>query len=135
SGGEVNDFGLGARRDVEAAVGFLERERPGRKIVVVGESLGAAAALFAARRCRGRVGGYLLAAPYGDLETAVWNRCDNRLFPPFREIAYAGLRLWAPAFLPAGVQEIRPADFLIELPEWMPVTLFASEADRSARID
>jgi alpha-beta hydrolase superfamily lysophospholipase len=134
SAGELNDFGLGAGRDVEAAVRFLERERPGRKVVIVGESLGAAAALFAARDCRGRVHGYLLAAPYGDLETAVWNRCDSRLVPPFRELAYAGLRLWAPVFLRAGVEEIRPCDSLRDLPEWVPVTIFASEADRSARI-
>lgn len=135
SDGRTNDFGYSARRDVIAAVHFLERECPGRPIVIVGESLGAAAALFAARDCAGVVKGYVLAAPYGRLDTAVWNRCDRHLFPPFSQAAYAGLRLWAPAFLPVSTANIAPAEHLLEIPEATPVTVFAAEDDRYARID
>ena len=135
SAGETNDFGYSARRDVVAAVRALERECPGRPIVIVGESLGAAAALFAARDCAGLVKGYVLAAPYGRLDSAVWNRCDTHLFPPLSQAAYAGLKLWAPAFLPVSGTEISPADHLRDIPETTPVTIFASEDDRYARID
>ena len=132
--GQINDFGYNARREVVAAVRFLEGECPGRPIVIVGESLGAAAALFSAGECAGRVQGYLLAAPYGRLDTAVWNRCDCHLFPPLSQMAYVGLRLWAPVFLPVSTHEIAPAEHLREIPESTPVTIFASEDDRYARI-
>ena len=134
SEGTVNDFGWSARRDVLTAIRYLERERPGRPLVIVGESLGAAAAVFSAKECAGHVQGYLLAAPYGDLKTAVWNRCDARLFPPLSQAAYAGLLLWAPAFLPTRPDSIRPIDHLEEIPADVTVTLFASERDRYARI-
>lgn len=135
SAGEVNDFGYSAGRDVAAAVDFLELALPGRPVVVVGESLGAAAALFSAKECAGRVHGYLLAAPYVDLRTAVWNRCDHHLIPPFGPAAWAGLMMWAPAFLPVSVGRIRPADHLHEIPGNVPVTIFAGEDDRYTRID
>jgi pimeloyl-ACP methyl ester carboxylesterase len=135
SAGDVNDFGYSAHRDVVAAIGFLERELPGRKIVIVGESLGASAALFAGKDCAGRVQGYLFAAPYGDLKTAVWNRCDSRLFPPLSQAAYAGLLLWAPAFLPVSPSVIRPGDHFADIPEATPVVVFASEDDRYARME
>lgn len=134
SSGDVNDFGYSAGRDVVAAVAFLERELPGCPIVIVGESLGASAAMFAAKACAGRVRGYLFAAPYDALPTAVWNRCDSRLFPPLSTAAYAGLCLWAPVFLPVGPGDIRPADHLSEIPDSVPVTIFASDEDRYARI-
>ena len=40
STGEFNDMGYGARHDVVAAVEFLERQRPGKPIVVHGLSMG-----------------------------------------------------------------------------------------------
>lgn len=135
SQGGTNDFGYSAREDVKAAVAYLEQERPGRPIVLVGESLGAAAALFAAKDCAGRVKGYLLAAPYDGLDTAVWNRCDRYLFPPLTEGAYAGLLLWSPAFLPLSLTKIRPAEHLQDIPQTVPVTFFATDDDRYARIE
>lgn len=134
SAGDVNDFGYSARQDVLAAVAFVERERPGRPILIVGESLGAAAALFAAADCAGRVKGYLFAAPYDRLDTAIWNRCDVYLVPPFTQAAYAGLLLWGPVFLPTGIGSISPADHLRDIPESVPILFFASEDDRYARI-
>ena len=49
SSGDSNDIGYSARHDVVAAVEFLERKHPGRPIVVMGVSLGSAAAIFAAQ--------------------------------------------------------------------------------------
>ena len=134
STGDVNDFGYSARQDVLAAVTFIERERPCRPIIIVGESLGAAAALFAAADCAGRVKGYLFAAPYDRLDTAIWNRCEAYLVPPFTQAAYAGLLLWGPVFLPAGIGSCSPADHLRDIPEAVPIAFFASEDDRYARI-
>src|SRR5262249_49183846 len=74
STGAVNDFGFSARRDVVAAVAFLEKERPGRPILLNGTSMGAAAAIFAAAELGERVGGYVLESPYRDLHQAVRNR-------------------------------------------------------------
>ena len=48
STGEINDIGWSARHDVTAAVASLQRECPQQSIFIVGRSLGAAAAIFAA---------------------------------------------------------------------------------------
>ena len=61
-----------------AAVEFLERHRPGKPIVVLGASLGAAAAVFASGELAHRVQGYILESPYKDLKTAVRNRSVRR---------------------------------------------------------
>src|SRR5581483_2058454 len=76
STGAVNDFGYSARRDVVAAVRWLEEHQPGRPRLVWGFSLGAAAATFAAAELGERVQGYLLECPYRDLFTAVRNRTE-----------------------------------------------------------
>src|SRR5262249_51910158 len=91
STGERNDIGYSARHDVLAAVEFLERQQPGTPILVHGMSLGAAAALFAARELGGRTSGYILESPYQDLKTAVRNRTENTLPPALDWIAYQGL--------------------------------------------
>ena len=62
-----------------AAVEFLEKRRPGRPLIVSGNSMGSAAAVFAAKELGHRVQGYILESPYQDLKVAVWNRLDNSL--------------------------------------------------------
>ena len=81
STGEFDDVGFGARNDVIAGVDFLEARRPGRPVIVDGNSMGAAAAVFAARELGHRVRGYILESPYQDLRTAVWNRVEVALPP------------------------------------------------------
>jgi alpha-beta hydrolase superfamily lysophospholipase len=81
STGEFDDVGFGARHDVIAGVEFLEARRPGRPVIVDGNSMGAAAAVFAARELGQRIRGYILESPYQDLRVAVWNRA-RRLFRP-----------------------------------------------------
>ncbi len=132
STGNYHDIGFSARRDVEAAVGFLEGRRPGRPVIVMGNSMGSAAAIFAAGELGNRVHGYVLESPYQDLKVAVWNRTDAYLPPPLREVAYAGLRIVGPLFLP-HLEQIAPIKAIGRIPPDVPVLILAGSADRLAR--
>jgi pimeloyl-ACP methyl ester carboxylesterase len=132
STGEYDDIGYGARHDVVAAVEFLEARRPGRPVIVDGNSMGAAAAVFAASALGRRVRGYILESPYQDLEVAVWNRVEQALPPGLCHVAYAGLRLVASVFLP-HFAEISPFQAITGIPEDVPVLILAGAADRLAR--
>ena len=65
STGKYHDIGFGARQDVWAAVEFLEAHRTGRPIIIIGTSMGSAAAVFAAGALGHQVAGYILKAPTG----------------------------------------------------------------------
>ena len=132
SSGDYDDIGFGARHDVIAAVEFLEAHRPGRPVIVYGNSMGAAAAVFAARELGHRVRGYILESPYQDLKVAVWNRTEMTLPPVISLAAYGGLRLVAPSFLP-HLDEISPLLAIAGIPDDVPVLILAGEADRKAR--
>lgn len=132
SSGEVHDVGLSARLDVVAAVEFLERRRPGRPVLVLGTSMGAAAAIFASGELGGRVRRYILESPYQDLKTAVWNRTDAYLPSPLHQIAYAGLRLAGLALLPQ-LDDISPLKAIDGVPPDVPVLILAGDADPFAR--
>jgi alpha-beta hydrolase superfamily lysophospholipase len=133
STGDYNDIGWGARADVRAAVEFLEKRRPGRPVIVSGNSLGSAAAVFAALELGHRVQGYILESPYQDLKVAVWNRTDVNLPPVLSHAAYAGLRVVAPLFLP-HLEQISPLKAIRGIPEDVPVLILAGAADRLARL-
>lgn len=135
STGEVNDIGWSARHDVVAAVGFLRREFPNRPVFILGRSMGAATAIFAAEELKTEVAGYFLEQPYKDLPSAVWNRLQNRLPPVLDWVAYRGMRLWAPAFLPVGPDQISPYDRIAAIPPSVPVVIITGSADRHARLD
>jgi alpha-beta hydrolase superfamily lysophospholipase len=132
STGDYHDVGFGARRDVWAAVEFLEACRPGRPIIVMGTSMGAAAAVFAAGELGRRVRGYVLESPYRDLKTAAWNRTEVYLPPLLSHVAYVGLRLVGPLFLP-HLNEISPLKAIGGIPEDVPVLILAGDADQLAR--
>jgi tetratricopeptide (TPR) repeat protein/alpha-beta hydrolase superfamily lysophospholipase len=134
STGDIEDAGYSARRDVCAAVEFLERRRPGRPVIVDGNSLGSAAAIFAASELGHRVAAYILECPYQDLKTAVWNRIDYWLPPGLSHVAYGGLTLVSPIFLPQ-IDEICPARAIGGVPSDVPVLILAGAADRMARPD
>ncbi len=133
STGEYHDIGWSARRDVWAAVEFLEQRRPGRPVIVGGISMGSAAAVFAAKELGGRVQGYILESPYQDLKVAVWNRVDIALPPVLSHVAYAGLRTVGPLFLP-NLEQISPLEAASGIPEDVPVLILAGDADRHARL-
>ncbi|MCH8924495.1 MAG: alpha/beta fold hydrolase [Planctomycetes bacterium] len=135
STGELNDFGWSARHDVIAAVDFLEQEFPDQPIFVVGRSLGAAAAIFAAESLGSRVRGYFLEQPYKDLDTALWNRLQIRLPPVLDWTAYQGMRLWAPCFLPVDADEISPFRHAAAIPQDARVVVLAGADDQRVRLD
>ncbi len=132
STGDFDDIGFGARHDVVAGVHFLESRRPGRPVIVNGSSMGAAAAIFAARELGGRVRGYILESPYRDLRTAVWNRVENALPIGLSHAAYLGLNLVAPVFLP-HLDEISPLKAIAGIPADVPVLILAGGGDHLAR--
>jgi alpha-beta hydrolase superfamily lysophospholipase len=133
STGNYHDIGWGARQDVWAAVDYMEKRRPGCPIIVSGNSMGSAAAIFAASELGHRVGGYILESPYQDLKVAVWNRTDNALPPLLSHVAYAGLRTVAPVFLP-HLDRISPLAAVSGIPGDVPVLILAGDADRLARV-
>lgn len=134
STGELNDIGWSARRDVIAAVEFLQRTFPEQPVFIVGRSLGAAAAIFAAQDLTSKVAGYVLEQPYRDLQSAVWNRLQNRLPPVFDWAAYLGLRLWSPVFLPTDPKRISPITHISKIPASVPVLILTGSADQHARL-
>jgi len=132
STGDYHDVGYSARQDVQAAVGFLEGRRAGRPVIVMGNSMGSAAAIFAAGELGNRVHGYVLESPYQDLKVAVWNRTHAYLPPVLREVAYSGLRIVGPIFLP-HLEQISPLKAIADIPRDVPVLVLAGGADRLAR--
>jgi alpha-beta hydrolase superfamily lysophospholipase len=131
SSGEVNDFGYCARRDVVAAVEFLENERPGRRIIINGTSLGAAAAIFASADLGERVSGYVLESPYRDLHRAVRNRTAVYLPPVLDSIAYTGVALVGPLILP-DADRISPINHVGDIPSSVPVLFLSGTRDNRA---
>lgn len=129
SQGERLDFGIRTRADLIAAVEAAEERAQGAPIVVIGQSLGAAAALFAAGELGPRVAGYILEAPYLTLEKACRDRLAQHLLPLLDELAYRGLALWAPLFLPEPIDSIRPLDACAELAPSAQVLFIAGSAD------
>ena len=119
STGEVNDFGFSARHDVAAAVDWIEKNRPGRRIIVFGQSLGAAAAIFAAKELGTRVSGYILESPFQDVRTAVWRRLQMRLPPVLDGIAYTGMSIVSPWVIP-DLNRISPLAAIDTIPASTP---------------
>jgi pimeloyl-ACP methyl ester carboxylesterase len=134
SSGEGLDFGWSAKNDVLAAVEFAEQAQPGAPLVVIGQSLGAAAAIFAAPELGWRVAGYVLEAPYRDLDKACRDRLDRDLPAPLAALAFQGLSLWAPHFLAVDPDQIRPVDHVARFPAELPVLFVAGAADVEAPV-
>jgi len=135
SDGDMNDIGFHASRDVVAAVDRMRALRPRAPIVVYGESMGAAAALFAARTLRNHVAGYVLVAPYADLDTAVHRRVVRYLPAALAWLAHRGLRAVSPFVFP-DLARIRPVDAARQIPASTPVLiLVGTDDDRAPRSD
>jgi alpha-beta hydrolase superfamily lysophospholipase len=132
STGAVNDIGYSARRDVMAAIDYLERRRAGRPILIHGTSLGAAAAIYAAGTLGTRVFGYILESPFTDLRTAIRNRTENYLPFPLDRIGYAGMALTGPFVLP-DLDRMAPLTAIGAIPTSVRVVLLAGGRDRESR--
>ncbi len=132
STGDYNDVGYSSRKDVLAAVGWLEKNHPGQPIVIYGQSMGAAAATFACAELGDRVHGYILESPYRDLRTAVWNRFHTFLVPGVDYLAYVGVLTVSPLVLP-DLDRIAPVDAVVGMPPSARVLILAGSKDRRAR--
>lgn len=108
----LNDFGVSASRDVVAARKALAQLAPGRPVVVLGRSLGAASAIFASAELGDSVTGYLLESPFTTLDKACWNRLSHRLPPVLDGVAFAGLELTSRIWLPARIAPIEAVGHL-----------------------
>jgi alpha-beta hydrolase superfamily lysophospholipase len=133
STGNKNDFGYSARHDVIAAVDELKERNPKRRIIVLGQSLGAAAALFAADELGKRVDGYILECPYQNLDTAVRNRTRAYLPWGLDWLAYAGLNVVAPVML-SDKPKIDPAAAAERVPSGISVLILAGGCDDRATV-
>lgn len=80
SGQVARSFGLNESRDAEAALAFLRHGAPGRRVGLIGTSLGGAAALLGERGPL-PVQAMVLQAVYPDLRHAIFNRISQRLGP------------------------------------------------------
>jgi alpha-beta hydrolase superfamily lysophospholipase len=132
SGGEGNDIGYSARHDVVAAVDYVEQRRPGRPIYIDGTSMGAAAAIYAGGELQTRVAGYILECPFRDIRSAVRNRTRAFLPFPLGDIAYLGLDVVGPVFLPE-INRMSPVDRIAEIPQSVPLLIMAGGRDNRAR--
>lgn len=130
STGNYNDVGYASRHDVDAAVAWIEKNHPGKTIVIYGQSMGAASAVFAAGLLGGRVRGYILESPYKDLRTAVWNRTAASI-PVLGLFAYTGLVAVSPIILP-HLDKMSPCDAAAEIPRNVPVLIVAGSRDNHA---
>jgi pimeloyl-ACP methyl ester carboxylesterase len=110
----------------------LEQRRPGKPIIVRGLSLGAAAAVFAAKDLGTRVSGYILECPYQDLDTAVRNRTELWLPPVLDRIGYVGLRIASLIVLP-DLEQVSLLQRMGDIPESVPILILAGSADQYAR--
>jgi pimeloyl-ACP methyl ester carboxylesterase len=128
STGGYNDFGFSGGPDVVAAVDWLRERLPGRKLVVWGTSMGAAAALFGAETLGDKVAGYVLECPYQNLRVATRNRTRFCLPPVVEACAYHTLDCIAPIVLPK-LDQISPEDAAAKVPPGIPVLLLAGERD------
>ncbi len=131
STGTFNDIGWSAQKDVLAARAWLKKIDPERPVVVWGQSLGSAAAVFAAKDLDSTVAGYILECPYQNLAMAVRSRTRRALPPPLDSVAYLGLWAVAPVFL-GDLSRYSPLQAVPNIPEPVPVLILTGSADSRA---
>ncbi len=70
SSGKVCTFGVREPADVEAAIQWVCTNRPGDKIVLMGNSMGAVACAFAAESTKAKIEALVLDSPYSKIDEA-----------------------------------------------------------------
>jgi len=131
STGDLDDFGYGGRLDVLAAIEFLKKQAPGRPILLVGMSAGAAAVCFAAGEPGIEVAGVVMEQPYLDMPTAVKRRTDLFLPSVLSYVAYTGLLVMGKVVLP-HYDEISPFNAVMRIPVRVPIWILAGMKDNRA---
>lgn len=131
STGDLDDFGYGGRLDVIAAIEFLKKQAPGRPILLVGVSAGAAAVCFAAGEPDIEIAGVVMEQPYLDMHTAVKHRTDLFLPSALSYVAYTGLLMMGKVVLP-HYDEISPFNAVMRIPVKVPIWILAGMKDTRA---
>lgn len=132
STGSRNDLGYTARLDVLTVQQWVQNNCGDRRYFVLGQSMGAAAAIFAAAEVKMPAAGYIFESPYERLTTAVRNRTRMVLPAIIEPIGYYGLRITAPLLI-GEVERIAPVEAARAL-AGMPVLILAGGADRNATV-
>jgi len=124
SGGEAITIGHRERLDLQAAVDWVRKRTPGRRIAVIGRSLGGAAAVLGSPL---GIDALVLEAVYPTIESAVANRLAQRLGPLGPPLAPLLLLQLEPR-LGVALSDLRPID---RLPDCgCPVLLCTGDQDR-----
>ena len=131
STGDRSDIGWTDRHDVLAAMEWLREKYPNRKIILWGQSMGAAAALFAAAEDGKQVEKLILECPYSDLRTATWNRIGLHLPWGLQHITYWGATLAGPWVLP-HLDDISPLKAASRVDRALPALILAGGCDTRA---
>lgn len=131
STGDLDDFGYGGRLDVMAAIEFLKMQAPGRPILLVGMSAGAAAVCFAAGEPDIEVAGVVMEQPYQDMHIAVKRRTDLFLPSALSYVAYTGLLMMGKVVLP-HYDEISPCNAVLRIPAKVPIWILTAGKDNRA---
>lgn len=129
STGDKITFGYQEADSVVAATTYARQAWPDKKLAVIGQSLGGAAAVFAAQRVKADA--YVLEAVYSTLHAALENRLSIRLERAGRYIA--PLLLWQVSWrLGFKPDDLSPADKIRHL--GVPVLIMAGENDRRTTV-
>ncbi|WP_108882852.1 alpha/beta fold hydrolase [Anderseniella sp. Alg231-50] len=124
SAGERLTFGYREADSVSAATSYARNLWPGKKLAIIGTSLGGASAIFAANRHRADA--YVLEAVYSSLRDATENRLRIRLGPA--GAALAPLLLWQTSLqLGFHADELSAVDRIGDLKA--PLLVIAGEKD------
>ncbi|MHC4513038.1 MAG: alpha/beta hydrolase [Planctomycetota bacterium] len=130
SPGKAITFGYRESRDVRAAVAFVRARRPGRKIGVIGQSLGGAACLIGDDPIDADA--LIVESVYPTLQEAVQNRMEHRL--GFLGRLVTPLLTWQSRFrLGFAVDACRPIRGMRSYRG--PVLIVAGAEDQSTRIE
>lgn len=124
SQGEQITFGLLEALSAEAAIRFTREQWPGKKVGLIGVSLGGASAVFASSKVQADA--YILEAVFSTLSEAAENRVRIR----FGELGavFTPLLLWQTQIqLGVRVEEISPLKYISHIK--VPIFLIAGEKD------
>jgi len=127
--GETNGhhitFGWKESRDVLAAVSFMRQSDPSNRVVILGSSLGGAAALLATPPLK--VDGLVLESIYPSIEEATNNRLKIYL-GPFGQLVAPLLLGQLSLRLGISVNDLRPIDHIASVT--CPILIMTGEKDR-----
>ena len=126
--GEHITLGHLERHDVRAAVSYAKAQLPGQPVIVLGWSLGGAAALIGSPL---EIDALVLESVYPDVHRAVHNRLEMRI-GAMRHVAGPALLMQLRPRLGVSTDDLRPIDFISKAE--CPVLVLAGTEDQHTTI-